>query len=172
MRPGNLTLIASLLVLTLGLSPLLAGEILEGVKSRGVLRCGVSEGIPGFSERDPGGRWRGLDADFCRAVAAAVVGDGEKVKFVPLSASERFPALQARKIDLLTRNTTWTLVREAVMGVQFTATLFYDGQTFMVPAASPIQRATDLDGATICVQKGTDQPAQSPTLLHAPGAHG
>ncbi len=97
----------------------------------------------------------GLDADFCRAVAAAVVGDGDKVKFVPLSASERFPALQARKIDLLARNTTWTLVREAVMGVQFTATLFYDGQTFMVPAASPIQRATDLDGATICVQKGT-----------------
>ena len=154
-RPGHLTLLAGLLALTLGLTPALAGEVLEGVKSRGVLRCGVSEGIPGFSEREPDGRWRGLDADFCRAVAAAVIGDGEKVKFVPLSASERFPALQARKIDLLTRNTTWTLVREAVMGIQFTATLFYDGQTFLVPAASPIQRATDLDGATICVQKGT-----------------
>ena len=155
MRPGNFTLIASLLVLTLGLSPVLAGEVLEGVKSRGMLRCGVSEGIPGFSQRDPDGRWRGLDADFCRAVAAAVIGNGEKVLFVPLSASERFPALQARTIDLLARNTTWTLVREAVMGVQFTATLFYDGQTFMVPADSPIQRANDLDGATICVQKGT-----------------
>jgi general L-amino acid transport system substrate-binding protein len=155
-RPGHFILIiACLLVLALGPSPVLAGEVLDGVKSRGVLRCGVSEGIPGFSERDPAGRWRGLDADFCRAVAAAVIGDGEKVKFVPLSAAERFPALQARKIDLLARNTTWTLVREAVMGVQFTATLYYDGQTFMVPAESPVKRATDLNGATICVQKGT-----------------
>lgn len=152
--PGNLTKIVSLL-LALALPPIQAGEILDGVKSRGLLRCGVSEGIPGFSEKDPDGRWRGLDADFCRAVAAAVVGNAEKVTFVPLSASERFPALQARKIDLLARNTTWTLVREAVMGVQFTATLYYDGQTFMVPTESPVQRPTDLDGATICVQKGT-----------------
>ncbi|MFZ1536628.1 MAG: amino acid ABC transporter substrate-binding protein [Chromatiaceae bacterium] len=154
MRLGNLTRIAYLL-LTLAAPPILAGEILEGVKSRGVLRCGVSEGIPGFSEQDPDGRWRGLDADFCRAVAAAVIGNAEKVTFVPLSASERFPALQARKIDLLARNTTWTLVREAVMGVQFAATLFYDGQTFMVPTESPVQRPADLNGATICVQKGT-----------------
>jgi general L-amino acid transport system substrate-binding protein len=99
-------------------------------------------------------------------VAAAVIGDGEKVKFVPLSAAERFPALQARKIDLLARNTTWTLVREAVMGVQFTATLYYDGQTFMVPAESPGPSAPlTSNGATICVQKGTTSAAQSPALL-------
>ncbi len=153
-HPGNVAKIVSLL-LALALCPIQAGEILEGVKSRGLLRCGVSEGIPGFSEQDPDGRWRGLDADFCRAVAAAVIGNAEKVTFVPLSASERFPALQARKIDLLARSTTWTLVREAIMGVQFAATLFYDGQTFLVPAESEVQRPADLDGATICVQKGT-----------------
>lgn len=155
MRPLRLLSLTCWLGLWLWLSPALAGEVLEGVKARGTLRCGVSEGIPGFSEKDPSGRWVGLDADFCRAVAAAVVGDGEKVQFVPLSASARFPALQARKIDLLARNTTWTLVREAVMGVQFTATLFYDGQAFLVTADSPVKGVTDLGGATICVQKGT-----------------
>ncbi len=155
MRPYKIIGFFSLLLVTLGVTPLLGGEILHGVKSRGVLRCGVSEGIPGFSEKDPSGRWRGIDADFCRAVAAAVIGDEEKVEFVPLTASARFPALQARTIDLLARNTTWTLVREAVMGIQFPATLFYDGQTFLVPAESPVKQATDLQGATICVQKGT-----------------
>jgi len=156
-----------LLLLAVSLSPpgLMAGEVMDGVKSRGLLRCGVSEGIPGFSEQDPSGRWLGLDADFCRAVAAAVVGDGEKVKFIPLSASARFPALQASKIDLLARNTTWTLVREAVMGVQFTATLFYDGQTFMVPADSTVKRASDLAGATICVQKGTTSERNLPSYF-------
>ncbi len=92
-----------------------AGEVLSGVKARGMLRCGVSEDIPGFSERDADGRWRGLDADFCRAVAAAVLSDPEKVEFVPLLASARFPALQTRRIDLLLGNTTWTLTREAVL---------------------------------------------------------
>ena len=164
MRPGNFTLIASLLVLTLGLSPVLAGEVLEGVKSRGVLRCGVSEGIPGFSQRDADGRWRGLDADFCRAVAAAVLGDGEKVEFVPLSASARFPALQARRIDLLARNTTWTLTREAVMKVQFPAILFYDGQAFMVPAASADPTGHGSRRRDGLRREGHDQPAQSPTL--------
>lgn len=151
----SLTRCLGLLALVLWLPLAQGGEVLEGVKARGEVRCGVSEGIPGFSEKDPSGRWVGLDADFCRAVAAAVVGDGEKVKFVPLSAAGRFPALQARNIDLLARNTTWTLVREAVMGVQFAATLFYDGQSFLVPAENPVQRPTDLAGATICVQKGT-----------------
>jgi general L-amino acid transport system substrate-binding protein len=144
-----------LLCLTIWLPVTQAGEILDGVKARNLLRCGVSEGIPGFSQQDPSGRWVGMDADFCRAVAAAVLGDGDKVKFVPLSAAARFPALQSRQIDLLARNTTWTLVREAVMGVQFAATLFYDGQGFMVPADSPVKSSNDLDGATICVLKGT-----------------
>ena len=131
-----------------------AGTILEGVKVRGQLRCGVSEGIPGFSERDGDGRWRGFEVDFCRAVAAAL-GDPEKVEFVPLRASTRFPALQSRRIDLLLRNTTWTLTREAVLKVQFPGILFYDGQGFMVPAAANIVTPADLDGATICIEKGT-----------------
>ncbi|MFZ1956068.1 MAG: amino acid ABC transporter substrate-binding protein [Desulfobacterales bacterium] len=132
-----------------------AGTVLEGVKARGQLRCGVSEGIPGFSERDVDGRWRGFEVDFCRAVAAAVLGDPEKVEFVPLRASTRFPALQSRKVDLLLRNTTWTLTREAVLKVQFPGILFYDGQGFMVPAAANIVTPADLDGATICIEKGT-----------------
>mgnify|MGYP001043544253 CR=1 FL=1 len=153
MRPGNFTLIASLLVLTLGLSPLLAGEILEGVKSRGVLRCGVSEGIPGFSERDPGGRWRGLDADFCRAVAAAM-GPGVRVNFVPLTASERFVALKMNKIDLLSRNATWTSSRDAQWG-NFAGTMFYDGQGIMVRKDTGFTSINALDGATVCVTTGT-----------------
>ncbi len=133
-----------------------AGEVLDSVKSRGVLRCGVSEGIAGFSQKDTSGRWQGLDVDFCRAVAAAVLGDGERVEFVPLRSSTRFPALEARQIDLLVRNTTWTLAREAVLKVQFPAILFYDGQGFMVPAASGIVGLEQLKDATVCVEKGTN----------------
>jgi general L-amino acid transport system substrate-binding protein len=152
-RPVQL---GALLCLSLTLQPPVhAGEVLDAVKARGVLRCGVSEGIPGFSEQDAGGRWRGLDADFCRAVAAAVVGDPDRVQFVPLRASTRFPALQARRIDLLVRNTTWTLTREAMLKVQFPAVLFFDGQGFLVPAGSGITAAEQLQGATVCVEKGT-----------------
>ncbi len=133
-----------------------AGAVLDRVKSAGVLRCGVSEGIAGFSERDAAGRWQGFDADFCRAVAAAVVGDGERVQFVPLTAAARFPALQAQRIDLLVRNTTWTLTREAVLRLHFPAVLLYDGQTFMVPSASGITQAGQLRGATVCLEKGTN----------------
>jgi general L-amino acid transport system substrate-binding protein len=147
---------AALLVLTFAVLPRIeAGEVLKGVKARGQLRCGVSEGVPGFSERDADGRWRGFDVDFCRAVAAAVLSDPEKVEFVPLLASTRFPALQTHKIDLLLRNTTWTLTREAVLKVQFPGILFYDGQGFMVSAAAEIATLADLDGATICIEKGT-----------------
>ncbi len=144
------------LVLTLALPPAaLAGDVINGIKLRGELRCGVSEGIAGFSERDASGEWHGLDADFCRAVAAALFNDSRKVSFVPLKASSRFPALQSGRIDLLARNTSWTFVREAVFNVQFPAVLFFDGQGFMVAKASGITRAPDLNGATICVEKGT-----------------
>jgi general L-amino acid transport system substrate-binding protein len=132
-----------------------AGETLSGVKARKVVRCGVSEGIPGFSARNKAGRWVGLEADFCRAVAAAVLEDGEKVKFVPLKASERFPALLAGAVDLLARNTTCTLGREAGLKVMFPGTLFFDGQAFMVPSSSRVREIRDLDGAIICVEKGT-----------------
>lgn len=148
--------LAAVLVLLAGVASMAqAGEIIEAIKSRGTLRCGVSEGVPGFSEKDPTGRWRGLDADFCRAVAAAVVGDAERVQFVPLKASTRFPALQARRIDLLARNTTWTFSREVALGLQFPAVIFYDGQGFMVPAGSGVAKPADLNGATVCVEKGT-----------------
>ncbi|HMA12096.1 MAG TPA: amino acid ABC transporter substrate-binding protein [Steroidobacteraceae bacterium] len=135
--------------------PALAGATLDDVRARGLLRCGVSEGIPGFSIQDASGRWKGLDVDFCRAVAAAVLGSPEKVRFVPLKASARFPALRAGKIDLLVRNTTWTLMREAALGVQFPAVLFYDGQGFMVPASARVKAPADLANQTVCVEKGT-----------------
>ena len=132
-----------------------AGDTLAQVKTRGTLRCGVSEGIAGFSIKDAAGRWTGLDADFCRAVAAAALGDANKVTFVPLRASERFPALLGRTIDLLARNTTWTLVREAKIKVQFAGVLFYDGQGFMVPGKSGVTSVAELKDATVCVQKNT-----------------
>jgi general L-amino acid transport system substrate-binding protein len=151
--------IGVLTVSLLGLMPAVsaagAGEVLHSVKSRGYLRCGVSEGIAGFSEQDARGRWTGLDADFCRAVAAAALGDPEKVRFVPLRSSNRFPALQSGKIDILVRNTTWTLTREALLKVQFPGVLFYDGQAFMVNRSSGVKTPADLKGATICVEKGT-----------------
>ena len=132
-----------------------AGEVLTGVKARGQVRCGVSQNIPGFSEVDAAGAWHGLDVDFCRAVAAAVLGDPDKVAFVPVSTSARFPVLQTHRIDLLLGNTTWTLTREAVLKVQFPGILFFDAQGFMVPAAADVATLADLNGTTICVEKGT-----------------
>jgi general L-amino acid transport system substrate-binding protein len=153
---GSVILLACALLAVVWVVPAgAAGETIAQVKSRGTLRCGVSDGVPGFSARDASGRWAGLDADFCRAVGAAVLGDPEKVTFVPLRASARFPALHSRTIDLLARNTTWTLAREAGLQVQFAGTLFYDGQALMVPATSPVKSAAQLKGATVCVEKGT-----------------
>lgn len=149
--------------------PAHAGEVLDSVKARDELRCGVSEGIAGFSEQDASGRWRGLDADFCRAVAAAVLGDPNKVRFVPLKASTRFPALLSRKIDLLVRNTTWTLTREALLKVQFPGVLFFDGQGFLVTKSSSVRSVADLNGATVCVEKGT---THEQNLIDHFAAHG
>src|SRR5262245_44021083 len=132
-----------------------AGETLREVKARGTVRCGVSEGVAGFSVQDSSGRWAGLDVDFCRAVAAAALGDGGRVAFVPLRASARFPALVSNRIDLLARHTTWTLEREAGVKVAFGAILFYDGQGFVVRTSSGITGVSQLSGATICVEKGT-----------------
>ncbi len=160
--------------LVLGLSMLAVhhasgGTTLAGVKARKVVRCGVSEGVPGFSARNEAGRWVGLDADFCRAVAAAVLGDGEKVEFVPLKASERFPALLSGTIDLLARISTCTLGREAGLRVMFPGTIFFDGQSFMVPAASGIREIRQLDGAAICVEKGTTEERYLPDYFAAHG---
>ncbi len=131
-----------------------AGGVFDRVRSKKLLRCGVSEGLTGFSIRDASGNWSGMDVDFCRAVAAAA-GPDVKVDFVPLAASARFVALKMGKIDLLARNTTWTLGREVFLGVQFAGVLYFDGQAFMVTRKSGINRASQLKGAAICVEKGT-----------------
>jgi len=115
----------------------------------------VSEGIAGFSVKDAAGRWSGLDVDFCRAVAAAALGDAGKVTFVPLQASARFPALRSGGVDLLSRNTTWTVGREAGLKLLFAGVLLYDGQAFMVPAKGGAKTLAALKGATVCVEKGT-----------------
>lgn len=132
-----------------------AAETLTRVKSRQMLNCGVSDGRLGFSYQDSKGGWSGLDVDFCRAVAAAVVGDPAKVKYFPLVTSARFVALRSNEIDLLARNTTWTIGREAGLGVHFIGTLFYDGQGFMVSRKSRVRKISDLQGAKICVLQKT-----------------
>lgn len=135
--------------------PALAQSTLESVRANDVLRCGVNTGLAGFSLADERGRWSGIDVDYCRAVAAAVLGNPEKVDFVPLSAQARFTALQSGEIDILSRNTTWTLSREAALGLTFVGVLIYDGQAFMVPSDLGVSNAMELDGAAICVQMGT-----------------
>jgi general L-amino acid transport system substrate-binding protein len=128
---------------------------LEDVKKAGILKCGVNTGLPGFSEADSKGEWRGLDVDYCRALAAVVLGDAKKVKFVPLNAKERFTALQSGEIDVLSRNTTNTETRDSALGINFTGVMYYDGQGFMVPKALGVKSARELDGATVCIQAGT-----------------
>lgn len=136
-------------------APAHAGATLDGVKTRGSVRCGVTNGVAGFSAPDTKGNWSGIDVDTCRAVAAAVLGDAKKVDFIPLNAQQRFSALQAGEIDILARNTTWTLTRDASLGIHFTHINYYDGQGFLVPKALGITAAKQLDGATVCTQAGT-----------------
>ena len=128
---------------------------LESVLERGFLSCGVNTGLPGFSSPDDRGRWSGMDVDVCRAVAAATLKDASKVKFVPLTAKERFTALQSGEIDLLSRNTTWTLTRDASLGLNFAGVSYYDGQGFMVKKDLGVSSALELDGAAVCIQSGT-----------------
>ncbi len=141
----------------LGLSSLSAhaGKTVDAIKARGQLICGVNEGLAGFSAADSQGKWTGMDVDACKAIAAAILGDASKVKWVPLNAQQRFTALQSGEIDILSRNTTWTLTRDASLGMHFTNTTYYDGQGFMVPAKGKIKSAKQLKGATVCVQSGT-----------------
>ncbi len=136
-------------------APALAGKTLDAIKSRGQLVCGVNTGLAGFSQADSAGNWSGLDVDFCRAIAASVLGDASKVKWVPLVAQQRFAALQSGEIDILSRNTTWTLTRDASLGLNFTGVTYYDGQGFMVPVKNKMKSAKQLKGATVCVQSGT-----------------
>jgi general L-amino acid transport system substrate-binding protein len=132
-----------------------AGATLDAVKAKGFVQCGVSTGLAGFSAADENGNWTGIDVDVCRAVAAAVFGDANKVKFTPLTAKERFTALQSGEIDMLSRNTTWTLTRDTNLGLNFAGVNYYDGQGFLVSKKLGVKSAKELDGAAVCIQAGT-----------------
>jgi len=153
--PNRPRLVAAALLLASVLPAAQAGTVLDGVKQRGQLRCGVSTGVVGFSAPETGQRWKGLDVDICRAVAAAVLGDPDKVSYTPLNAQQRFAALQSGQIDLLSRNTSWTLTRDASLGFHFVAVTYYDGQGFLVPRKLKVTSARQLKGAQVCVQAGT-----------------
>jgi general L-amino acid transport system substrate-binding protein len=147
------------IVLALGASAAFSvaaqSQTLKTVQDRGSIVCGVNPGLEGFATKDANGQWSGFDVDFCRAVAAAVLNDPSKVEFVPLSASDRFEALKNKQIDVLSRNSTWTMGREGDNGVVFAGVTYYDGQGFLVPKAKNFQSALELDGSKICVQPGT-----------------
>ena len=130
-------------------------QTLKRTVKRGEVTCGVSTGIPGFSIADEKGRWSGFDVDVCRAIAAAIFNDPEKVKFVPLDANERFTELSKRKIDVLSRNSTWSMSRETNYALNFAAVSYYDGQGFMLPKSRNIESGLELDGSKVCVQDGT-----------------
>jgi len=128
---------------------------LDAVQKKGFVQCGVNTGLAGFSQPDSKGMWKGLDVDTCRAVAAAVFGDASKVRYTPLTAQQRFTALQSGEVDVLSRNTTWTITRDTSLGLNFPGVTFYDGQGFMVPKKLNVKSAKQLNGATVCVQPGT-----------------
>jgi general L-amino acid transport system substrate-binding protein len=133
----------------------LAGGTLDAVKERGYLQCGVNTGLPGFSSADQDGNWAGLDVDFCRALAAAALGSADKVRYAPLTAKERLTAVQSGEVDVLSRNTTWTMTRDTTLGVHFVGTIYYDGQGFLVSKGLGIKSARELDGAAVCILAGT-----------------
>ncbi len=130
------------------------GPTAEAIKKRGALNCGVDTGVPGFAFQDNTGKWKGLDIDYCRAIAAAVLGDPEKVKYTPLTAAARFTVLQGGEIDVLIRDSTLTFTRGTVLGLDEVAVNFYAGQGFLVKKALGVQKAADLQGATMCVVTG------------------
>jgi general L-amino acid transport system substrate-binding protein len=149
---STVVLAAMLFALTPALA---ASQTLADIRARGSLLCGVNEGLPGFSFADDQGVWSGFDVDFCRALAAAIFGDPSKAQFVPLSSDARFPALRDGKVDVLSRNSTWTMSRETEFGLTFVGVTYYDGQGFLLPRKLQVTSALELDGAKICVQSGT-----------------
>ena len=167
--PGRSAALGAALVAALWATAAHAGKTLDAIKARGQVVCGVNTGLAGFAMADGGGKWSGLDVDVCRALAAAVLGDGQKVKYVPLDVPQRFTALQSGEVDVLSRNTTFSLSRDASMGLHQTAVTYYDGQGFMVPAKSKIRSVRQLKGQTVCVQSGT---TTEKNLLDYSQAHG
>jgi general L-amino acid transport system substrate-binding protein len=147
--------LAAALLIGAALATSAAADALDEVKARGELRCGVNGEVPGLSVKDDNGEWSGLDVDFCRAVAAAALGTGDKVAFLPLATGERFAALRDGRVDLLARNTTWTGLRDLTEGVSFAGILYFDGQGFMVPRASGKLSTLELNDATICAIDNT-----------------
>jgi general L-amino acid transport system substrate-binding protein len=150
-------ILAALAVFFVALAPAWAAgsPTLERVKKNGYLRCGVNEGLPGFSSPDAKGNWTGMDVDFCRAIAAAIFNDPKKVRFTPTSAKVRFTTLQSGEVDLLSRNTTWTMSRDTQLGLEFVGVIYYDGQGFMVPKKLKVTSAKQLNGANVCTNTGT-----------------
>lgn len=165
-KPANAPAAAVAVVYKPASSPTLAA-----VRKRGYVACGVHPGLPGFGFPDVRGDWRGFDADFCRAVAAATLGDARKVRFTPISAQDRFSALQSGKIDLLARNTSWSFARDAGLGLDFAAVTYYDGQGFLAPKALGLESAEELSGARICVQSGTAAADNIADYFNARGLH-
>jgi len=150
-------------------APAARAGMLDRVMQRGRLVCGVNGGLPGFSYLNPDGTWSGFDADYCRAVAAAVLGNPRAVEFVPLTAAQRLPAVQTGEVDVLIRNTTWTLLRDTDNRLNFAPTIFYDGQGFMVRARSGVRQLRDLNGASVCVQTGTTTELNLADAMRAAG---
>ena len=148
------TALAIAMLLALGSQAAFA-QTLKAVQDRGQLVCGANGTLAGFGMPDPQGNWIGFDVDFCRAIAAAIFNDPTKVKFVPLTAADRFTALQSGEVDVLSRNTTWTMSRDTSLGIDFAAVNYYDGQGFMVRKSLKVNSALELNDASVCVQQGT-----------------
>ena len=154
-RPMTVAAAAAALLMPAFIGPALAGPVLDAVKARGSLICGTGTGTAGYMLADSTGKWKGLSVDVCRAVAAAIFGDAEKVKYTPLTSQQRFTAIQSGEVDMLVGNATWTLTRDTALGLEFTGVYYYDGQSFLVPKKLGVKSAKELDGATVCVAPGT-----------------
>jgi general L-amino acid transport system substrate-binding protein len=145
----------ALVLVLLGRESVHAGATAEANLKKGFIQCGVNTGLAGFSQLDSNGEWRAIDVDLCRAVAAALLGDARKIRYTPLTAQQQFTALQSGEVDILSRNTTWTITGDTSLGLNFVGINFYDGQGFMVTKKYKVKSATQLDGAAVCVQPGT-----------------
>ena len=155
-REGHILTLVVIMVALGGMATAHAGQTLDAIKKRGVIRCGVSSGLPGFSAPSgKGGEWQGIDVDLCRAYAAALFGDKKKIKTIPLSGQQRFTAIQSGEIDVLTRNTTYTLSRDTTVGLNFGPVNYYDGQGFIARKDSGVKSGRELDGAAVCIHQGT-----------------
>lgn len=150
----TLVSLAVLASMSLGATAVQA-QTLDAVKAKGFVQCGVTAGVPGMSQPDANNNWSGLEVDYCRAIAAAIFNDAQAVRFTPLTSQERFAALSAGEIDVLSRTTTWTMSRDTDLGITFTGVMYYDGQGFLVRKSDGIASALDLDGAAICIESGT-----------------